>query len=138
MCVRRPASRSRSSRSIPIAPPRTAATTSRTRMSAVESVGSASSTDGVGGLLLRGGDLLHPAALLAATRLPLGPITRGGRQQRVLRGHPAAPLPGEPPRHALLDGRGAQDLRLALRPEHGAVRLLEEVGLDLERAKVVR
>ena len=40
------------------------------------------------------------------------------------------PLPVEPARHALLDRRRAEDERLPLPVEHGAVRLLEEVGLD--------
>ena len=83
-------------------------------------------------------DLDRPPALLAARRLAVGALARRRRQQRVLGRHPAAARPGEPARHALLHRRRAEHARLALRPEHGAVRLLEEVGDDLERAQLVR
>src|SRR5512133_1194937 len=58
MCVRRPASRSRISRSVPIAPPRMPASTSRSSASAQCSSGG---TDGLHGLALRGADLLDAA-----------------------------------------------------------------------------
>src|SRR3990172_6361999 len=59
-------------------------------------------------------------------------FSRRGGEHRVLGGHPPASLPVEPARYSLLDGRRAQDQRLPLPEEHGAVRLLEEVGRDLE------
>ena len=83
-------------------------------------------------------DLDRPAALPSLARLALDALAGRRRQERVLGGHPAAPGVAQPARHALLDRRRAEHLRLALRPEHGAVRLLEEVELDLERAKLVR
>ena len=67
--------------------------------------------------------------LLAARRLSLHAIARRCRQQRVLGRHPAAAR-AQPARHLFLYGRGAENLRLALRPEHRAVRLLQPVELD--------
>src|SRR5438128_171195 len=58
-CVRRPASRSRSSRSIPIAPPSTAASASRSNASSQLSVGMLC-TKSSSCFLLRDGDLLDP------------------------------------------------------------------------------
>ena len=62
---------------------------------------------------------------------------RGGKQ-RVLGGHPAAAAAVEPARHVLDDARGAEDARLALRPEHHPVRLVEEGRVGLERAQLRR
>ena len=83
-------------------------------------------------------DLDRPAALPSPARLPVGALAGRRRQERVLGGQPAAAGVAQPARNALLDGRRAEDLRLALRPEHCAVRLLEEVELDVERTKLVR
>src|SRR4029079_14344703 len=43
----------------------------------------------------------------------------------------------EPARNALLDHGGAEDARLPLRVEDGAVRELDEVGDQVERAELV-
>jgi hypothetical protein len=75
-------------------------------------------------------DLDGAPALLAARRLALHTLAGRSGQQRVLRGHPAATAPLEPARDLLLDHRGAEHLRLPLRPQHRPVRLLEEVELD--------
>src|SRR6266550_3816336 len=77
MCVRSPASCSRSSRSAPIAPPRMPATKRRARRSSQLSSGS---TDRLHGLPLGESDLLDPARsqveqvvqLVAGERSPLG------------------------------------------------------------------
>ena len=61
-------------------------------------------------------------------------LARRGGEHRVLGRHPASPLPAQPAGDLLLDRRGAQHAGLALRPEHTAVGLLEEVGQDVERA----
>ena len=47
------------------------------------------------------------------------------------------PLPRSQRGIVLLDGRGAEDDRAPLRVEHRAVRLLEEVGLEVELAQLV-
>src|SRR5438445_28506 len=154
-CVRRPASRSRSSRSIPTAPPSTAARNSRSRASShgndgIAALSKRSLEHGV--LQIRDAhdarraqraadqplDLDGPPLLLAARRLALGALARRGRQQRVLGRDPAAPLPVEPARDAVLHGRRTEHLRLSLAEEHGGVGLLEEVELDLDRAELVR
>jgi hypothetical protein len=83
-------------------------------------------------------DLDGPPAEPPARRLALRAIAGRRGQQRVLGGQPTAALAVEPARHALLHGRGAQHLRLPLREEHRSVWLLEEVGLELERAQLVR
>src|ERR671935_1217634 len=59
-CVRRPASRSRSSRSIPISPPSAAASASRSSDSSQLSVGIALDASCSNGFFLRGGELLDP------------------------------------------------------------------------------
>ena len=82
-------------------------------------------------------DLDRPPALLAPARLALDALAGRRRQERVLGRHPAAARVAQPARHALLDRRGAEHDRLSLRPEHGAVRLLEVVELD-RRADAAR
>src|SRR5262249_126781 len=80
MCVRKPASRSRSSRSNPIAPPRAAARPSRARSSHQLSVGTALSNKSFERRALRFRDLVGPGAgqaegrveQLACERLALG------------------------------------------------------------------
>src|SRR5262249_27496609 len=79
----------------------------------------------------------RPAALLPAGRLAVGAVARRRGQERVLGRHPAAPLAVEPARHALLNRRSAQNPRAALAVEHTAVRLLEEVDLQLQRPELV-
>src|SRR6478609_4828431 len=54
-------------------------------------------------------DLDGAAALLAARGLAVGPVAGRRGEQRVLRRHPAASRAVEPARHALLNGRGAED-----------------------------
>src|SRR5581483_1727732 len=82
-------------------------------------------------------DLDGAAALSAARRLALRALAGRGRQQRVLRRHPAAAAPVQPARHALGDRRGAEDARPPLRPEHHPVRLLEEGRVGDDRAQLV-
>src|SRR2546423_5627324 len=82
-------------------------------------------------------DRARAPALLAARGLAFRAVTRRGRQERVLRGEPAAPLPVEPARDAVLNRRRAEHFRLALREEHRAVRLLEEVRPQVERPQLV-
>src|SRR6266550_393999 len=83
-------------------------------------------------------DLDRAPSLLAARRFPLGALAGRRRQQRVLGGHPAAPLAHQPAGDALLDRGRAEDLRLALRVEHRTVRLLEPVRLQQQRTELVR
>src|SRR5438132_542425 len=83
-------------------------------------------------------DLDRAPALPSPARLALGSLARGGREERILRGHPAAAGIAQPAWHALLDRRRAQHLRLSLRPEHAAVRLFQVVDDDLEQAQFVR
>src|SRR5262249_51928448 len=83
-------------------------------------------------------DLDRAAALTAPARLALGSLSGRSREERVLRGQPAAARVAQPARDALLDRRRAEDLRASLRPEHRAVRLLEVVELELERPQLVR
>src|SRR5688572_14483861 len=78
MCVRSPASRSRISRSAPIAPPSTPARTTRTRTSPKWSSG----TYGLDGVALRRADLLDPARGEVEQVVELRPVERstlGGR-----------------------------------------------------------
>src|SRR5919204_590441 len=82
-------------------------------------------------------DLDRPAALPAARGLALRPLAGRGRQERILGGEPAAPLPVQPAGDAVLDRRRAEHLRLALREEHRPVRLLQEVRRELERPQLV-
>src|SRR5262249_1928952 len=82
-------------------------------------------------------NLDRAAALLATRRLTVGALAGGGRQQRILRRQPPATLAVEPARHAVLDGGRAEHLRLARRVQHGAVRLLEIVGNQLEWTQLV-
>src|SRR5918995_2562023 len=82
-------------------------------------------------------DLDGPPTLLPARRLALHALAGRRRQQRVLGGHPTAPAALQPARDLLLDHRGAEHLRLPLREEDGAVRLLEVVELERERAELV-
>src|SRR5436190_7664756 len=83
-------------------------------------------------------DLDRAPTLLPARRLALRAVARRRRQQRVLRRQPTAPLAVEPARDALLHRRGAEHLRLPLRQQDRAVRLLEEVRLQIEPAQLVR
>src|SRR6266567_235297 len=83
-------------------------------------------------------DLDRAPSLLSARRFPLGALAGRRRQQRVLGGHPAAPLAHQPAGDALLDRGRAEDLSLALRVEHRTVRLLEPVRLQQQRTELVR
>src|SRR5438876_6921324 len=83
-------------------------------------------------------DLDRAPSLLAARRFPLGALAGRRRQQRVLGGHPAAPLAHQPAGDTLLDRGRAEDLRLALRVEHRTVRSLEPVRLQQQRTELVR
>ena len=83
-------------------------------------------------------DLDRTPALLAAGSLPLAAVAGRRRQHRVLGRQPAAALAVEPAWDPVLDRGGAEDDRAPLRPEHRAVRLLEEVRLEVERAQLVR
>ena len=67
----------------------------------------------------------------------LRPLAGGGGEHRVLRRHPAPALAAQPAWDVLLDRRGAEDDRAPLRVEDRAVRLLEEVGLEVELPKLV-
>src|SRR5438132_587706 len=154
MCVRSPASRSRSSRSKPIAPPSPAATASRARLSAHVRCGSTLSKRSLEGAELRLRDLVDPDGreleqlveqrarerIALRRRLHLDePAVAGHHDVHVdLRRHPAAAGIAQPAWHALLDRRRAQHLRLSLRPEHAAVRLFQVVDDDLEQAQFVR
>ena len=82
-------------------------------------------------------DLDRAAALLAARRLASDAIAGRRGQQRVLGRHPALALVAKPARDLVVDHRRAEHLRLALRPQHAAVRLLEVVELDRQRPKLV-
>src|SRR5579862_5814967 len=82
-------------------------------------------------------DLDRAALLLAARRLALDAVAGGRREERVLGGDPPAALVAQPARDLLLDHCGAEDDRLALRDERRAMRLLEVVRLDRERAQLV-
>src|SRR4029077_4554310 len=82
-------------------------------------------------------DLDRAPLLLTRARLALRPLAGRGRQQRVLSGQPAAALVAHPARYALVEGRCAQHLRLPLRVEHRAHRLLEVVDQDLDRTQLV-
>src|SRR5688572_235318 len=82
-------------------------------------------------------DLDRAATLLAARGLPCDPLAGRRGEQRVLGGHPAFALVAQPARDVLVDHRRAEHLRLALRPEYGAVRLLEVVELDGQGPKLV-
>src|SRR3954447_21250999 len=82
-------------------------------------------------------DLDGAAALLAAGGFAVGALAGRRRQERVLGGHPAAAGAVEPARHAVLHGCSAEHLRLALRPEHYAVRLLQERRVRVDRAQLV-
>src|SRR5262245_13485334 len=83
-------------------------------------------------------DLDRAALLLARARLTLRALARRSRQERVLGREPAAAGVAQPARHAFLERRRAQDLRLPLRVEHRAHRLLEVVDEDLDRPQLVR
>src|SRR5205823_13101279 len=69
--------------------------------------------------------------------LAIRAIAGRGGQERVLRRQPPPAAPIEPPRHPVLDRRRAEHLRQALREDDGAVRLLEEVDLEVERPELV-
>src|SRR3954452_8943823 len=81
-------------------------------------------------------DLDGPPLLLAARGLPLDALAGGGRQERVLRGDPAAALVAEPARHVLVDHGRAQHLRAALRDHDRPVRVLEVIGLEGDPAQL--
>ena len=74
---------------------------------------------------------------LPARGLALGALAGRRGQQRVLGRHPAAARAVQPARHALLDRRRAEHARLALRPEHDPVRLLEERRVGGDRPQLV-
>ncbi len=83
-------------------------------------------------------DLDRAAALLPTRSLARDALARRRREQRVLRRHPTPALVAKPARDVVVDHRRAEHLRLALRPQHGAVRLLEVVELDGQRTELVR
>src|SRR6185312_12502165 len=82
-------------------------------------------------------DLDRAALLLARRGFALRALAGRARQQRVLRGDPSDATAGHPTGDALLDRGGAEHARLALRIQDGAVRLLQEVGDDLDRPQLV-
>src|SRR5579884_546570 len=82
-------------------------------------------------------DLDRPSLLLAARRLALHALPGRGRKEGVLRGDPAAPLATQPARDVLLDHGRAQHLRPSLRDHDRAVRVLEVVRLERDRAQLV-
>src|SRR5919197_204490 len=67
----------------------------------------------------------------ASLDVPLLALTGGGREHRVLRGHPAAAGSLQPSRDRLRHRRGADDPGLALRIERRAVGGPYEPRLDL-------
>src|SRR5262249_5214749 len=75
--------------------------------------------------------------LAAAARIALATRVGRARQHRVLGGEPALPLAGEERRHAVLDRRRAQDVRVAELDERRAFGVLLEAGLDRERAELI-
>src|SRR5579884_702404 len=81
-------------------------------------------------------DLDRPPLLSARACLAGGALARRGWKQRVLGRHPADAATGEPARHAVLDRGGAEDDRLPLPPQRAAVRLLQEVRLNVERSQL--
>src|SRR5262249_24771782 len=83
-------------------------------------------------------DLDGPPVRTAARDAALRALAGRRGKHRVLGGHPAAAVPLEPSRHALLDGCRAEDERPALPVEDRAVRLLQEVDTNLELAERVR
>src|ERR687897_515189 len=82
-------------------------------------------------------DLDSPALLAAGARLASRPLSRRGRQETVLGGHPTPPGALQPARHALLDRRGAENPSSADRDQRRALRLLEVVDVQLERPQLV-
>src|SRR5262249_32621347 len=82
-------------------------------------------------------DLDGTALLLPTRSLALDPLSRRRRQQRVLRGDPAATLVAKPAGHVLLDHGRAQDLGAALRDHDRAVRILQIVRLERDRAQLI-
>ena len=83
-------------------------------------------------------DLDRAALLLARARLALGALAGRGGQHRVLGSQPAPARAVHPARHALVERGRAENAGLPERDQRRAVRLLEEVGLDLERTELVR
>src|SRR5215210_2105406 len=82
-------------------------------------------------------DLDGAPLLLARARLALCALARGSREEPVLRGHPALALAHQPAGNSFGDRRRAEDARLACGDQRRAVRLLEVVHLDLERAELI-
>src|SRR4029453_8658132 len=79
---------------------------------------------------------LHGAALLAARAgLALRPLTGRGRKEPVLPRHPSSPGPLEPARHSLDDGRSDERTRAAEGDQSRALRLVQVVDIELQRAK---
>src|SRR5262249_25123548 len=83
-------------------------------------------------------DLDGAPLLLAPRCLPLDAFAGRRGQERVLGGDPALPLAPQPARDVLFDHGRAQHLRPALRDDDGAVRGLEVVGLEGDRAELIR
>ena len=79
----------------------------------------------------------RPACPRDASRAMRSPVDAGSSEYSAVI-QPLA-LVAKPARNAVVDHRRAEHLRLALRPQHGAVRLLEVVELDLSgRSSSVR
>ena len=81
---------------------------------------------------------LHAASLLAAAHgLAVGARRRRARQHAVLRGDPALAAAATPRRHAILDGRRAQDLGVAELDEHRAFRVLGESAPEADATQLI-
>src|SRR5262249_30650742 len=83
-------------------------------------------------------DLLRPAALLALGRLARGPGVGASREHAVLGGHPAAALPQQMGRDALLDGAGDAYPGVADAELGRALRVARHPGGDGERTVIER
>src|SRR2546430_14373243 len=88
MCVRKPASRSRNSRSRPTAPPSAAARARRSSASSHESDGTLDASS-IEGLLLGLADLLDPGRSQVEKLLELGPVERRAFGRRLHLDEPA-------------------------------------------------
>src|SRR5439155_17644765 len=83
-------------------------------------------------------DLVRPAPDPASARLALTAFGPRSRQHAVLGCHPASSLATQEWRNPVLDGRRADNPRIADTDQHRPLGELEVVGNDLHRAKLVR
>src|SRR5439155_17067049 len=82
-------------------------------------------------------DLVRATADAALARLALAALGPGPWKHAVFRGHPPGALAAQEWRDAILDGRRADNPRVADSDEHRALGELEVVGHDLHGAKLV-